>query len=499
MNFHFHFFQFKNVIKPIPNESTGEIESIIKQVTSQRQFKEIQLTEIDNEQIFVQLNVELEEPQNFEDINDRLQEDQPTFDAEDVNEYHDNCIKFIAETSNILYTTNVDRDTVGIESKLAKFPININPNVDQLEEANQGLNVPTYYFGTSMSVTSIHCEDGYLDAINLLLYGRENGFKIWLIIHPFYSAFVNALIGIRLNEIRNEMKNKKSSKQKKDAVKKWEPNCPLPLHHKSLILTTEFLNKHNIRYQIVLQHPGDLIYLQPGVYHQVLNNNINLSEEINVGSIPRHISASLFTTCLCKDSSLSWIIPSLNKEDNIIHTHEGALSGRTISYRTGELNLDSIKTEDIFEHPSHDVNTVGRLVQPNDREMILDTNNSVLIDNNHNNDGTIDYEYVDGTLDKISPQIAELQESVNSLTGLVLSLMESNAKLNTRMEYMIKIVEQGEIYTEKNDNIGLSLSEVKLIDSVEELIELESKLSKAAFFKDFVSEINPLYFKLIFN
>lgn len=69
-----------------------------------------------------------------------------------------------------------------LKPSLTEFPLNIHPDVNKCQDKNPGLNVSTFYLGTAGSVTSMHCEDGFLDSANLLLYGPNNGYKVWIIL-----------------------------------------------------------------------------------------------------------------------------------------------------------------------------------------------------------------------------------------------------------------------------------------------------------------------------
>lgn len=75
---------------------------------------------------------------------------------------------------------------------------------------------------------------------------------------------------------------------------KWPSSCGFPLHHKSLIVSTKYLNKHEIKYKIVIQEPGDLICVRPCVYNQVINTGFTSAEAVNVGSAMWIRSATLF-------------------------------------------------------------------------------------------------------------------------------------------------------------------------------------------------------------
>ena len=81
-------------------------------------------------------------------------------------------------------------------------------------------------------------------------------------------------------------------------------SCVLPLHHKNLVLTPRFLDEHQIRYEFLVQHPGDLVYVRYGILHQVINVGLNVAEAINVGSNAWNSGNDLKMLCPCKMSKL---------------------------------------------------------------------------------------------------------------------------------------------------------------------------------------------------
>lgn len=134
-----------------------------------------------------------------------------------------------------------------------------------------------------------------------------------LLIHPLYSDLLNYIMAAKINDLRRN--TKKTDTTTINILSKWEENCAFPLHHKSLLLSTKFLKQNGIKYEIIIQKPGDMLYVGFGIYHQVINNNFNCSEAVNVGSLPWNMSAHLFHSCLCPDSEVQMILP--NMKDNV--------------------------------------------------------------------------------------------------------------------------------------------------------------------------------------
>lgn len=243
--------------------------------------------------------------------------------SSELDAFHDSAIEHASKSITVFYAMNFEGEMTNWKFKLGNLPVNINSSLSSKGATElHGINIPSYYIGSPYSISSMHCEDGNLDAANLLLAGPNSGYKIWLIINPLYSYYLNALITLKIDELKKNIKSKK----KQHYLTKWDSNCPTPFHHKSLVLTTKFLRTHNIKYKIVVQRPGDLIYIQPGVYHQVVNGNTNACEAVNVGSSLWQIAAHLFVSCRCSDRSIDYIIPNLNTAHNDVELRQKELS-----------------------------------------------------------------------------------------------------------------------------------------------------------------------------
>lgn len=285
----------------------------------------MELIEVEKENLYVQFNSKVNDPDTiktniFKPPVSRFEDNIDHSDTE-LDIFHDSAIKQASKNKTVFYAMNFEREMTNLKFKLNPLRVNINPSLNNSEE-NEGINIPTYHIGSPYSISSMHCKDGNLDAANLLLAGPDSGYKIWLFINPMFSYYLNVLLSLKIKELKEIAK----SKTKQHYLSKWETNCPVPLHHKSLVLTTKFLRKYGIMYKIVVQKPGDLIYIHPGVYHQVVNANINMCEAVNVGSVMWNSSALLFVSCMCRDRSVDFVIPNTNKADNEIEVRQKSMS-----------------------------------------------------------------------------------------------------------------------------------------------------------------------------
>lgn len=93
----------------------------------------------------------------------------------------------------------------------------------------------------------------------------------------------------------------------KEDVSNWREGCPTPHHHKHMMLTPSFLRDAGIKYEMVVQRPGDLVYVGCLVYHQVVNFGVTLAEAVNVGGSDWNHSANRFISCQCPGSGVEFI------------------------------------------------------------------------------------------------------------------------------------------------------------------------------------------------
>ena len=149
-----------------------------------------------------------------------------------------------------------------------------------------GINTSMFYIGNAGSFTELHVEDSIADSANVIHAGKE---KIWMFVNREDYARINQIVAQKLKDFL-DVNNDEAGLE----------SCVLPLHHKNLILTPRFLDEHEIRYEFLVQRPGDLVYVQYGVLHQVINVGLNVAEAINVGSDAWNVAKELKMLCPCK-------------------------------------------------------------------------------------------------------------------------------------------------------------------------------------------------------
>lgn len=100
-------------------------------------------------------------------------------------------------------------------------------------------------------------------------------------------------------------------------VSDYKDGCSVPGFHKNITITTEYLRLRGIQFQLVTQLPGDLIYVGPGIYHQVINLGVCMAEAVNVGSPFWNAGADRFVGCPCESNAVA-SVPSNSAVDSVV-------------------------------------------------------------------------------------------------------------------------------------------------------------------------------------
>ncbi|KAB2569716.1 Lysine-specific demethylase 4D [Lasiodiplodia theobromae] len=128
------------------------------------------------------------------------------------------------------------------------------------EEKVVGIHTPYFYISAGKNaVTNLHVEDGWLPSVNVVHYGAP---KIWLIVEPAHRQALE-------NKIKEMLGLKKT-------------NCDQFVRHEELFLSPDLLDEWDIHYSIVPCAAGELIFVAPEAYHQVINAGANFAEAINL-------------------------------------------------------------------------------------------------------------------------------------------------------------------------------------------------------------------------
>ncbi|KAJ8682014.1 hypothetical protein QAD02_017806 [Eretmocerus hayati] len=195
-----------------------------------------------------------------------------------------------------LYGMNMDLDC---KSELDDIPFLISDKWNKQNDPSQpmyGINKPSYYVGFPYSYMPFHWEDGGLDSMNYVFACLSKYAKEWhFIINDDVQATIKKFAGDA--EIMS----------KEGVLDGYRPGCFVPDHHKAFLRTLEYVEETTARSQLVIQQAGDIIYVAPGVPHQVLNLDVNGAVAVSVGSPLWHVCHRLFGTCLCPGNAVKWL------------------------------------------------------------------------------------------------------------------------------------------------------------------------------------------------
>lgn len=182
-----------------------------------------------------------------------------------------------------------------LEGPTLQFKSNIHPDINPDVGPMEGLNSSMYYVACRGSYSEVHVEDANLESFNIVhfVFDAETPnaiAKIWIIIpekEEFYKTVVKAKIAINEGRPNNGE----------------HPTCCQFLDRKNCFVTLEFLKENNVMYYIIEQRPGDIVYLKPGVFHQVINLTANCAEAINFASNQWNHGNNMSSVCKCPDCS----------------------------------------------------------------------------------------------------------------------------------------------------------------------------------------------------
>ncbi|OXU16678.1 hypothetical protein TSAR_014633 [Trichomalopsis sarcophagae] len=144
----------------------------------------------------------------------------------------------------------------------------------------------------------LHVEDNYLDSANVIRFGEVGSGKVWLLVHPRSFYDLTVALGDSIGRLRI---------LGCDDVSDYLEGCPTPANHKNISITSEYLQARKIPHQFITQRPGDLVYVGPGSYHQVINLGIGVAEAVNVGGPRWNAGADRFITCRCPSNAVGYV------------------------------------------------------------------------------------------------------------------------------------------------------------------------------------------------
>lgn len=209
-----------------------------------------------------------------------------------------NISQFRFDSIRAVKSNNFSTNYLPITSYLKDFPYNIKVNETLGQNRILGVNTPVFHLSLKNCTSVLQPQDSLLDKCNLSHWGTT---RIWLVVQDVNK--VNRIVSKEVERIRLT---------DPEPLTRWKVNCPTPLYHKSVAVSTDFLDSKKIEYQIFKQEPGQLVYVPKGILCQVMDVGLNLSESICVGSNiwNSYVSNKESQTLECKNDSFQCIQPN---------------------------------------------------------------------------------------------------------------------------------------------------------------------------------------------
>lgn len=183
------------------------------------------------------------------------------------------------------------------EDLLADFPVHITSDNPDQETISPGINQTSGYISTHGSFSEVHVEDGWLDAINVFVWGLPYAAKIWLIVHPNFQTRFSQLLKSSMS----------SANLPNGHAELRQSNCTWPFHHEDLFVLTAWCRTQGIPTEVFVQYPGDAVYVGPNIAHQVINVGVGFAQAVNIGGPVWRLIARNFQPCDCQGCELKFI------------------------------------------------------------------------------------------------------------------------------------------------------------------------------------------------
>lgn len=158
---------------------------------------------------------------------------------------------------------------------------------------------------------ALHKEDKGLESANYCIFGS----KVWVFIQPASVCLLEQRLGLFLQQSGfseviftkkgttrgKSWKGKNKHLAEVDPGKITEPSqrCDQWVRHQMLIVSLKFFRMNDIKFDVVIQEAGDIVFTTPGTYHQGYSMGRTLNEAINLA--PKDWDVDNYTHRECSD------------------------------------------------------------------------------------------------------------------------------------------------------------------------------------------------------
>lgn len=202
----------------------------------------------------------------------------------------DEVIKHLATgKKSTVYGANMPKLPATFRHQLAEFPDTIACRPGR--ERSLGINVPTEYLSTAGSLTEVHHEDDALESVSGSFSGAP---RIWAFIHTNSISLLNEVLAKVIQEKERKLSNvikQAEGAKRRDLEEQLQflnenflEGCSDLIGHKLIVVTMKFLRDNAIVFQLVTQEAGDLIFIDIGIPHRLVNTEPSWCTAANVGS-----------------------------------------------------------------------------------------------------------------------------------------------------------------------------------------------------------------------
>lgn len=173
-----------------------------------------------------------------------------------------------------------------------------------LDSYYSGVSFPFVYVGGLHSFFAMHIEDMSLPSLNYLHMGHP---KLWIVVAPFEVTRLSIILSnYGLHNVHRV--------------------CVFKLTHKTSVVFPQLLVHHDIKFKIIIQEPGDFIFLAPNAAHTGGNMGVNLAEACNIGTLDWLPYGSVASTqnCSCLEEKVHMDVTPLFKmhRKDLLKYHE---------------------------------------------------------------------------------------------------------------------------------------------------------------------------------
>ncbi|KAJ8672303.1 hypothetical protein QAD02_003562 [Eretmocerus hayati] len=185
---------------------------------------------------------------------------------------------------------------------------NLHPSTNPNVAVMPGINTSMFYVGGINSCSTVHREDGNAASVAVILDTldqelRQHPCKLWVGIpdgQKLEQAISCTVRATPSSDDSSSSKVQRGRKKKKSRAKRVRRRrCSRLLHHKTAYVNAKFLDQQGIRYFTFRQYVNDVVYVRPGVHHEVIQLTPNCLEAQNYGDAEWQIVTGHESLCGC--------------------------------------------------------------------------------------------------------------------------------------------------------------------------------------------------------